>query len=331
MSSRRDKRWLGLKPVLKKGSTLLIITHNNPDPDAISSAFGLAQIGRYFGVKPTIFYSGRISCPENRRMVGVLKIRSLFDKNVFPRNFSTTAFVDCQSGGRNHPFHRLRSDIEIDHHPRIGRKCSSISIIEPRIGATSTIIAEIMIRLGIKIRPRVATALFYGIKTDTQNLSRGTTERDLKAYSHLFNLMDKRKLAVIESPERSRYYYSMLNKGLKNSRMAGRLAYARLGKLGMFSIIPELSDLLVNIKGIYWSLVLGEVDGTAYFSIRTRKRGGNAGELARMIAENGDAGGHEEMGGGRIVKGRMYGVVNRVKAILNISGPDRPLLPSVFD
>lgn len=330
MSSKKDKEWKGVRSILRNASTLLVITHNNPDPDAISSALALVRVARKFRTKTSIFYGGMISRPENQRMVGILKIRSLLKKDISIRNYEAVAFVDCQSGGKNHPYHGIKADIEIDHHPRIGRKKSKFSIIEPRVGATSTILTELMIGLGVKITPSVATALFYGIKTDTQSLSRGTTDRDIKAYSCLFPIVNKRRLAIIENPERSRYYYSILMKGLKNSRMVGRFGYARLGKIRRYSIIPELADLLVNIKGIYWSLALGENDGLIYFSIRTRKKGGNAGEVARLIAETGDAGGHEEMGGGRIMNGSVKGIIDKVKTILNVSGQDKPLLPSFF-
>ncbi|HID32643.1 MAG TPA: hypothetical protein EYP24_04630, partial [bacterium (Candidatus Stahlbacteria)] len=213
-----------LRKLLKKISSLLIVTHNNPDPDALGSAFALSVLAKNLKVRSNIFYGGFISRPENKRMVALLKIRPLLKKRVQSRDYQAVAFVDCQAAGRNHPLPEYEGAIEIDHHPRIRRRKGLISIVESGVGATATLLFEILMKMKVPISSPVATGLFYGIKTDTDNLSRGTTNRDIEAYSHLFSTIDKRKLALIEHPERSRYYYSLLMKGLKKGRIVSSFA-----------------------------------------------------------------------------------------------------------
>ncbi len=322
ISIRSDRLALLLRPI----SSLLIVTHNNPDPDAIGAALGLARLARAFRVDARIYYGGLIGRPETKRMVALLKIRRLIEKRPRLSEYDAIGFVDCQAEGDNHPLPGIKAYLEIDHHPRIRKGGAKFSLVDSRVGATSTIITELITQLRIGLSPLVATGLFYGIKSDTRNLSRGATNRDIKAYSHLFPLVDKRKLARIENPERSRLYYRLLTQGLRRSRICGNFAHLRLGPVENLSIIPELADLLIDIKGVSISLVLGEKDGVVHFSIRTRGHQINAGRLAQFIAGSGGAGGHEEMGGGRIPLPESRGIISKVKQILRLKGEDHPLI-----
>jgi len=54
---------------------LAIIVHDNPDPDAISSAMGLKEIANSVGVKADILYNGVIGHHENKAFVNSLKLK----------------------------------------------------------------------------------------------------------------------------------------------------------------------------------------------------------------------------------------------------------------
>ena len=50
------------------------------------------------------------------------------------------------------------------------------------MGATTTILAEALSASGLKVPQRLATAIVYGIGSETQNLGREATDRDMAAY-----------------------------------------------------------------------------------------------------------------------------------------------------
>ena len=84
--------------------------------------------------------------------------------------YDRVALLDVQ------PFHSpdipTHVDLVIDHHPRRTNYTARIKDVRPRYGATSTIMTEYLLASDTPISSRLATALLYGIKTDTQLLGR---------------------------------------------------------------------------------------------------------------------------------------------------------------
>ncbi len=113
--------------------TLGIITHKNPDPDAISSAMALAEIARQANGKTLatrILYEGNIGHQENRTFVNLLDIKM---EHLTPEALSQCtylAMVDCEGPGANNDVPpQTKIQIIIDHHRegkhwcRSGRLC----------------------------------------------------------------------------------------------------------------------------------------------------------------------------------------------------------------
>ncbi len=150
-----------LKP-LKGKRKVLIVAHENPDPDSIAAAFGLKYLFRKAaGVTSVIAYSGIIGRAENRAMVKILDIDLIPLAKVNPRNYSVIAVVDCQPHTGNLKLPKgVFPNIIIDHHPV--RKTSMKAEYHdlPRdVGSTSTVITQYLRTLGIEPDRKVATAL----------------------------------------------------------------------------------------------------------------------------------------------------------------------------
>ena len=67
LKSKTDSQTISsvLERILKSGKNLLIVTHNNPDPDAIASAYAL----KYFterGVSPKTSFGSSISTLQRK-------------------------------------------------------------------------------------------------------------------------------------------------------------------------------------------------------------------------------------------------------------------------
>lgn len=293
-----------LLSLVKGKRKVLIVTHENPDPDSIAAAFGLKYIFRKtMGVSSIIAYSGIIGRAENQCMVKLLDIDMTPLSEVSPRNYSVIAVVDCQPHTGNLILPRgIKPSIVIDHHP-LRKSSSDAEYVDVRkgIGSTSTIITQYIRLLGLEMDKRVATALFYGIKSDTRDLGRQSTDADIRASVYLFPYTLQKKLARIEHPEMPKEYFIELCSVLNNAKMYGDVIVARVNMIGWPEMIGEFADELIQIEGIRWCMCYGRHNGSLLFSIRTTRSSYMAGVLAHKICHGiGKGGGHETFAAGKI-------------------------------
>src|SRR5438034_7700520 len=168
-----------LRSLVGEDERVAIVLQDDPDPDGIASAMALrALLGRNKLTTP-IFSFGPITRPENRAMVNLLEIEVARATTDNLGDFEKIAMVDVQPPYFNG---RLkRADIVIDHHPGYPSGNAPFEDVRTRYGATATILTEYMITADERISERLATALLYGIKSDTLMLSRRVTDDDLQA------------------------------------------------------------------------------------------------------------------------------------------------------
>ena len=165
--------------------SLLIYTHDNPDPDVLAAALGLQRLAQHeLGIDVTMAYGGIVGRAQNRAMVDNLKMGLVQIERIDPDAFDTIALVDSQPETGNNslpPEHRI--DIVVDHHPlRPGSARAAWCDIRPELGATSTIIFEYLRSRAIPIDAPLATAFFFALRTETRDLGRESTEAERRAY-----------------------------------------------------------------------------------------------------------------------------------------------------
>jgi nanoRNase/pAp phosphatase (c-di-AMP/oligoRNAs hydrolase) len=176
---------------LKGAENVLILPHNNPDPDAIACAVGLGHLlEQKLQVAPRIAYGGIVGRAENRALVRYLNypLQRLAAADL--QAASHVVLVDTQPGAGNNP---LRGEtapaVVIDHHPWLERSAAAAFVdVRPELGAASTMMVEYLQAAGLAPEPPLATALFYGIKTDTLDLMRSATEADRIAFCNMLPL-----------------------------------------------------------------------------------------------------------------------------------------------
>ena len=283
----------------------LILTHDNPDPDSLASAVALAQIlSERCGLESRIAFGGIIGRAENLAMIRQLKLpvvplgRVVFDEH------DLICLVDTQPSMGNHSLPAAYfPDVIIDHHPpREASWRASFVDVGGDYGATSTILVEYLRAAGIRPTPEVATALFYGIKSDTRDLGRETEPTDVSSYLYLFPLCDKQALAAIEHPLLPPAYFRLYDVALGKARVFGDAVAVDLGEIYTPDMVAEIADRLLSLEGMKWSLAYASYEDHLYFSLRVRDRRMNAGRLIREICEarGGSAGGHGSMAGARL-------------------------------
>jgi nanoRNase/pAp phosphatase (c-di-AMP/oligoRNAs hydrolase) len=300
--ARLDK----LRELIRGKRKVLIVTHNHPDPDALAAAFALKYLLQAkWKVGSIIASSGIVGRAENRAMIRQLKIdlKPLSEINL--KNFSRIALVDTQPGAGNNSLPRsIIPDIVIDHHVPVRAKTRLAAYYDIRTdyGSTSTILAEYLRDAGVQeVNRKVATALLYGIRSDTRDLGRGVSPRDVDAAMYFYQRVLWRLLSQIEHPEVPRDYLGILEKAIRNARIYRDVVTLDLGHVEHLEIIAEMADLMVRVEGVKWVLSVGEFVGDVYFSLRTKKRRGSADRIAqKMVADLGSGGGHEMMAGGKL-------------------------------
>jgi nanoRNase/pAp phosphatase (c-di-AMP/oligoRNAs hydrolase) len=287
-----------------EGGRWLVLTHDNPDPDALASAQILSRILRTaFKQKVTAAYGGIVGRAENREMVKTLKLPFSHVRHLNLKKYQRFALVDTQPrSGNNQLPARVVPDIVIDHHPvRPNTQNGPFYDIRPRYGATATILAEYLLLSGVKPTHALSTALIYAIRSETQDFSREYTGPDKAIYDHFFPQANHRLLARIQNPRLPLTYFGNLHDALENLETVDTLVLSHLGSVEQPDIVPEIADLLLRMEGRTWSLVTGYFNDRLYLSIRTTNTRADAGALMhRIIGRRGKGGGHGMIAGGWI-------------------------------
>jgi nanoRNase/pAp phosphatase (c-di-AMP/oligoRNAs hydrolase) len=214
------------------------------------------------------------------------------------------ALVDTQPSVGNHSLPAsMVADVVVDHHPlRDDSLSAPYADVGGDYGATSTMLVEYLRAARIDPDPELATALFYGIKADTRDLGRQTTDTDVESYLWLFPRVDKHLLGQIEHPDLPARYFQLYHKAFERAKVYGPAILTDLGEVYSPDMVAEVAERLMFLEGMKWSLAFGSYRSQLYFSLRTKDRRMNAGRLIREVCENrsGSSGGHGSMAGARI-------------------------------
>jgi nanoRNase/pAp phosphatase (c-di-AMP/oligoRNAs hydrolase) len=187
-------------------------------------------------------------------------------------------------------------DLVIDHHPVEQPIRARIKDVRPSYGATSTILVEYLRAADVKITQRLATALLYGIKSDTLGLERGGTRADLEAFSYLYLLANHNALRRIERPELSEEALDVLAQGLAKRRVLQGVFFSHLGRVATVDLIPQFADFGLQAEGVQWSVVSGVVGDEVHISVRNVGYVKSAGDVTRAaFGDLGVGGGHRTM------------------------------------
>jgi nanoRNase/pAp phosphatase (c-di-AMP/oligoRNAs hydrolase) len=281
---------------------LLILTHDNPDPDALSSAWALRAIlarGRRRAVD--VAYGGLIGRPSNRALVSVLGFPMTPLDRLDLAHYDGFALVDSQpeTGNNSFPADRV-PDVVIDHHPlREETRAARYFDVRPSFGATATLLGEYLATARVRIDRRLATALYYGLKAETLDLTREAGARDIAFYKSLMPRVDREALTRIENAPLSRNYFEWLKTASSRTEVQGKLALATLGDLDYPERVAEFADMAIRLEGVEWALVIGRFEGALFMSIRTSRKAGAGRMIRRIVGSLGKAGGHGTMAGGK--------------------------------
>jgi nanoRNase/pAp phosphatase (c-di-AMP/oligoRNAs hydrolase) len=156
---------------------------------------------------------------------------------------------------------------------------------------------EYLICADERISERLATALLYGIRSDTLALSRRVTDDDLQAFVTLYPLANYNMLKQIERPELPAEFARILSRALARIEVVDGLAVLNLGQVERDDIIVQVADFCLQFEGVEWVAVAGKLGSDLVIAVRNYAMSGdNAGEAVKnLFADIGSAGGHRNM------------------------------------
>jgi len=273
---------------------VLILLHNDPDPDALASGLALRNVLHRTKTTAIIGAVEGVTRPENLRMVNLLDIHVEAVTPESAKEYSRVAMVDVQP----HYFGGLitHADLVIDHHPEQPGYTAVFKDIRPDYGSTSTILTEHLRAVDVNISERTATAMLYAIKSDTLFFNRQTNRVDIEAFSYLYPLADAALIRKMEGAEITEERLDYVLKAHAYGRLLDQVFCAFLGPSAREDFIPYIADFFLQLEGVKWTVIGGIVDDSVVISVRNLGYSRNAGEFVRhYFAGLGSAGGHRAM------------------------------------
>lgn len=290
--------------VLDGAKSMLIVVQNNPDPDAIAAAAALREIAKQIhGTACSVAHAGVVGRAENKALLDYLRLNTRELETLDLDRFDRIGMVDAQPGAGNVNFDAsVKLDVVIDHHPiRRETRSARFTDVRSRYGATCSMLYEYLSTAQIEIPTRLATAMIYGIRSDTQDLGRESTKADVEAYLGLYPLANARVLGRIVSAPLPNSYFSKLRVALDQAMVYGNRIVSDLGELDSPEMVAEAADLLLRAEDVSWTMCFGVIDGWIHLSLRTSERDGNAGRIARNLGgRRGFGGGHGALAASQI-------------------------------
>ncbi len=263
------------------------------DPDAIASALTLKRLFWRKVQKTIICRVNAIKRSDNLAMIRDLKITLPYIKKVNTSKVTKWAIVDSQ------PHHHKSLgntdfSIIIDHHPPDPSLEIPFMDIREGYGAVSSIMTEYLKAAGIVPSVKLATALFYGIKSDTNNFTRTSVAADINAFSYLYPHVNLNIIKKIESSEINKKNIADLRKAFDDLQIIGDTAYIHMGVVNDSDTLVIIADFFLKMAEVSWSMVSGISGKKVVIIIRNADFRLHAGKVAkRLFSTLGSAGGHK--------------------------------------
>jgi nanoRNase/pAp phosphatase (c-di-AMP/oligoRNAs hydrolase) len=266
----------------------------NADPDSISSAMAVSRLLWRRVLNVTISRINKINRPDNLAMLRLLGVTTVPLMELDTTKYSRIVMVDSQ------PDHSelmidLKPDVIIDHHPESDVKASFLDI-RPKYGATATILTEYLRAARIKPSAKLATGLYHGIKTDTNDFKGKTVIEDVRAFQYLFRYANIHLARKIEQADLRFDFLKYFKDAIQNMRVRKGKVFVYLGKVVNPDICVLVADFFMRVDSVTWSIVSGRCDKKLVVIFRNDGIRKNAGKVAKEIFGHlGSAGGHKNM------------------------------------
>tara|TARA_B100002051_G_scaffold258809_1_gene277570 strand:- start:1970 stop:3328 length:1359 start_codon:yes stop_codon:yes gene_type:complete len=290
----------------EEDAKILIVCHDNPDPDALASALAMKHLCDSMGHSSTIIHGGMIEHQQNRAMVKLLEmdIRKLildWEIEDLLNESDVVICVDFSHPGANNILpSTCVPHIVIDHHPSEVRPAGDVILVRSEFAATSSLIASVLMNSGVEMNSNVATALAFGIRTDTLGFTRSFNAVDLRALSWLGAWIDWDLMRSFESPPRTQEVLSIFKQALKDATLNDGLMLVPISEMADRDALSQVADFLLPTEGVEIVVSYGVRMSKVILSARSTSENVHLGKILSKTFAKGSAGGHKELAGGQI-------------------------------
>ena len=266
----------------------------NADPDAISSAMAVSRLLWRRVLNVTISQINTINRPDNLAMLRLLGVATVPLMELNATKFSRIVMVDSQ------PDHSdlmidIKPDVIIDHHPESGVEAPFLDI-RPKYGATATILTEYLRAARIKPSAKLATGLYHGIKTDTNDFKGKTVIEDVRTFQYLFRYANIHLARKIEQADLRFDFLKYFKDAIQSMRIRKGKVFVYLGPVVNPDVCVLIADFFMRVDSVTWSIVAGRCDKKLVVIFRNDGIRKNAGKVAKeSFGHLGSAGGHKNM------------------------------------
>ncbi len=294
-----------LLSTLSEFDRIVIVSHDNPDPDAIASGWALCTLVEQKLAKPVrLVAGGVITRAENRHLVDLLSPPLELVDSIDIPDTTAAVLVDC---GLNNTHQLLtRKSIKpvgvVDHHETDdGGEFLPFRDVRPDTAASATITASYLRQQKIEPCDKLSTALLYAIRTETRGSGTHHSKLDRSVIAWLSERGDPELLAEIENAPLSRLYFGDLVLAMQNTFLYDDAALCLLPRAEGNEIVGEVADLLIRCEGVQRVLCGAVVRKDLLISVRTKTGGDNATVLVQATLDGlGHGGGHAHRAGGKV-------------------------------
>ncbi|HEX6966692.1 MAG TPA: hypothetical protein VF166_12900 [Gemmatimonadaceae bacterium] len=291
------KRVEELRRALQGAKHCTFLLQNDPDPDAIASALALRKALGFRPAASPIVSCGTVTRPENRRLIEALKIQVQQVSMEEIQTMQPLVLVDVQPPY----FGDLLPEVAavVDHHPSTDSYRARYRDVRTSYGASATMSAQYLLASGEDALTKpLATALLYGIITDTKSLSRSASDEDLEMFAYLFPRADHALLRRIQHPSYGPLALKRFGLALQHAEVRDGLAYLHLGRLprDQEHVVAQLAEFCLGMRGAEVAVVSGIFGRSLVMSTRALSSDAELGDrLHALFDAYGSAGGHPVM------------------------------------
>lgn len=280
---------------------IVVQCHDNPDADALASGFAVYLYLKENGKNVRLVYGGRNAIRKSNLVLMVKELDIPVEQVFELDNPELLVTVDCQYGEGNVSYFEAETVAVLDHH-RVSGKLPELNEVRSSLGSCSTLIWQLLKeeKFDVNSRPNLATALYYGLYTDTNEFTEMShpLDKDLRdAARFIPMLITKFRNANLSIEELEVAGAALLRTDYIEEY---RCAIVKSGPCDP-NILGIISDLVLEVDAVDICLVFNVLPNGVKLSVRSCAKEVQANELAEEICKGiGSGGGHSVKAGGFI-------------------------------
>jgi bifunctional oligoribonuclease and PAP phosphatase NrnA len=172
--------------VLRSNDRFVVVTHENPDGDALGSLLGMTLALRSLGKDAVMYLTGDGPLPGEYRFLPLDDVTRVLPADTEER---VLLAVDCANdrriGAETEPIDRALLVVDVDHH-HDNTRFGEVNLIVPDASSTAEVVRDILRELEVDLTPDIAEALYVGLVTDTGRFQySNTTPKSLRLAAEL--------------------------------------------------------------------------------------------------------------------------------------------------